>query len=70
MKHTNPNYHKKRLSSSAKLLTMPIILDTNCQNEKLVMYGVCAVDGYSGKIVQFITMPVKNNLEIYEHLFR
>ena len=37
------------------------------ENEKLVMYGVthvCAKDGYSGKVVGFITMPVKNNMEI------
>ena len=43
------------------------------QNEKLVRYGVthiCCVDGYSGKIVGFVTMPVKNNIEIYEHVFR
>ena len=43
------------------------------QNEKLVMFGIthmCAIDGYSGKIVGFISMPVKNNLQIYEHLFR
>ena len=43
------------------------------QNEKLVMFGVthiCAVDGYSGKIVEFVTMPVKNNVEIYAHFFR
>ena len=43
------------------------------QNEKLVMFGVthiCAIDGYSGKIVGFISMPIKNNVEIYTHLFR
>ena len=43
------------------------------QNEKLVMYGVthiCVVDGFSGKIVGFVTMPVKNNIEIYTHFFR
>ena len=43
------------------------------QNEKLVMYGVthvCARDGYSGLIVAFVTMPIKNNLEIYEHILR
>ena len=43
------------------------------QNEKLVMYGVthiCAVDGYSSKIVGFVTMPIKNNLEIYAHLYQ
>ena len=30
---------------------------------------VCARDGHSGKLVEFITMPVKNNFEIYSHLF-
>lgn len=37
------------------------------QNEKMVMFGVthvCAVDGYSGKIVGFVSMPVKNNREV------
>ena len=41
------------------------------QNEELVMFGVthvCAVDGFSGKVVGFITMPVKNNDEVYAHL--
>lgn len=43
------------------------------QNEKLAMFGVthvCAVDGYSGKIVGFATMARKNNALIYEHLYR
>ena len=43
------------------------------QNEKLVMYGavhVCARDGYSGMIVGFCTMPVKNNITIYDNLYR
>jgi len=43
------------------------------QNEKLVMYGVTHVvarDGYSGMIVGFTTMPIKNNLVIYEKLYR
>lgn len=37
------------------------------------MYGithVCAHNGFSGKIVGFITIPVKNNIEIYNCLFR
>ena len=41
------------------------------QNEKLVMFGlthVLAVDGYSGMIVANTTMPIKNNLLIYEHM--
>ncbi|XP_072564078.1 uncharacterized protein [Paramormyrops kingsleyae] len=43
------------------------------QNEKLVMFGathVLAVDGYSSKIVAHSTMPVKNNLVIYEEIYR
>ena len=43
------------------------------QNEKLVMFGVThviAVDGYSNKIVANATMPVKNNLAIYEEVYR
>ncbi len=43
------------------------------QNEKLVMYGithVLAVDGYSRKIVGFITLPVKNAIAIYDLLLR
>ena len=43
------------------------------QNEKMVMYGVthvAAVDGYSGMIMGFVTMPIKNNVEIYSHLYK
>ena len=43
------------------------------QNEILAMYGlteVSACDGYSGKIVAFATMPVKNNVLIYENVYR
>ena len=42
------------------------------QNAKLVMFGIthiCAVDGHSGKIVAFATMPIKNNALIYEHIY-
>ena len=37
------------------------------QNEKLISFGVThvrAVDGYSGMIVGFVTMPIKNNVTI------
>ena len=40
------------------------------QNEKLVMYGVTHVvahDGYSGMITGY---TIKNNLTIYEKMFR
>ena len=54
------------------ILTMLTILFMD-QNEKLAMYGlteVSAFDGYSGKIVAFVTMPVKNNALIYENVYR
>lgn len=43
------------------------------QNEKLVMFGVTSVvarDGFSGKIVGYGVMPVKNNIAIYDLVFR
>lgn len=43
------------------------------QNEKLVMFGavhVLAVDGFSGKIVSWRSMPVKNNFTIYDGVYR
>ena len=77
---TNPGYQHARRTATAKRMN-PIPYHAEYfghklhidQNEKLVMFGVthiCAVDGYSGKIVGFVTMPVKNNVEIYDHLFQ
>lgn len=43
------------------------------QNEKLGMFGVThvlAIDGYSSKIVAQSTMPTKNNLVIYDEVYR
>lgn len=43
------------------------------QNEQLGMFGVThvpAIDRFSSKIVAEVTMPVKNNLVIYEEIFR
>ena len=43
------------------------------QNEKMIMYGVthvCGVDGFSGKIIGFVSMPVKSNEIIYDKLYR
>ena len=42
------------------------------QNEKLKMFEVnhvMARDGYTGMIVTFYTMPVKNNLIIYDEIY-
>ncbi len=41
------------------------------QNEKLIRYGVThvlAIDGYSSKVVSFASMPIKNNLKIYDKI--
>jgi hypothetical protein len=43
------------------------------QNEKLAMFGVThvlAIDGFSSKIVGSKTMAVKNNLLIYDCVYR
>ena len=43
------------------------------QNEKLIMFGVThviAIDGYSRMIVAHLTIPVKNNILIYEQVYR
>ena len=76
----NPSYHVSRQTATARQMNPfhigQITLGTKLhidQNEKCVMYGVthvCDVDGYSGKIVGFITMTVKNNVEINAHLFQ
>ncbi|XP_060745421.1 uncharacterized protein LOC132858892 [Tachysurus vachellii] len=43
------------------------------QNEKLCMFGVThviAIDGFSKKVVGHSTMPIKNNLTIYEEVYK
>ena len=78
LQRVNPGHHQRRVRTHR--LTNPISYSADYfgektlidQNEKLVMFGVthvCAVDGYSGKIVAFTTMPIKNNVIIYEHLY-
>ena len=75
-----PVYHQQRLTRTeratnplpyyAQYFGHKIHMD---QNEKIAMYGVthvCATDGYSGRVVSHALMPVKNNLLIYEHVFR
>ena len=77
----NPSYHQARRTATARQMNpVPYRADYFGhklhidQNEKLVMYGVvthvCAIEGFSGKIVSFLTMPVKNNIEIYTNLYR
>ena len=80
LKRVDPDGYEKRWSDtvdkanpvpySADYFGHKIHMD---QNEKLIRYGVThviAVDGFSGKIVAHTTMPVKNNLIIYENVYR
>lgn len=80
LSRVSPAYQEARRSATAHQ-TNPVPYSADYaghklhvdQNEKLVMYGVThvtAVDGFSGMIVGFITMPVKNNIEIYSNLYR
>ncbi|XP_018927648.2 uncharacterized protein LOC109054865 [Cyprinus carpio] len=75
----NRPYHEMRCSGVRNLNPIPycatytghkLHLD---QNEKLVMFGathVLAIDGYSSKIMAYSCMPVKNNLIIYDEVYR
>ena len=80
LNRVSPVYHDARRTSTARQTNpAPYCADYAGhklhmdQNEKLVMYGVthaAAVDGFSGMIVGFITMPIKNNVEIYSNLYK
>lgn len=79
MEAVAPDAVKTRLSSSshkmnpkaykADYFDQKLHID---QNEKLCMCGVtheCARDGYSGMVVAFVVMLVKNNKVIYDKVF-
>lgn len=80
LKRVNPFHHSRRQNTVQRLIN-PIPYTAAYfgeklhidQNEKLIRYGVthvCAVDGFSGYIVGFISMQVKSNGIIYEKLYR
>ena len=80
LKRITPEYHARR-QANVHRQTNPVPYVANYfgeklhidQNEKLVLFGcthVCAVDGYSGKIVGFAIMARKNNALIYQHLYK
>lgn len=79
LRRVHPGYHQTRQSLTqrqtnptpyfARYFGEKLHID---QNEKLVAYGVthvCAVDGFSGRIMALCSMPIKNNVIIYEHVF-
>lgn len=79
LKRVCPGHHEKRVTRTQSLINPIPYSSYYCgqklhidQNEKLVMFGathVCAIDGHSGMIVGFVTMPLKNNITIYEELY-
>ncbi|XP_065886701.1 uncharacterized protein [Dysidea avara] len=80
LRYVSPVYCRARTNSTARM-TNPTTYRADYfghklhidQNEKNVMFGVthiCAVDGFSWKIVAFSTMPIKNNSVIYDTVYR
>ncbi|KAM6952070.1 uncharacterized protein PEZ65_009234 [Lycodopsis pacificus] len=79
LRNIHPPYHQARCQGARNLNPVPyhagyvghkLHID---QNEKLVMFGVThvlAIDGFSSKIVGQATMPIKNNLTIYDEVYR
>ena len=76
---TAPQNHLARRTNTARLVN-PIPYRADYfghkihydQNEKLVMYGVThviAIDGHSRFIAGHTTMPVKNNIIIYDEVY-
>ena len=80
LQQINPSYQQARRSRANRRFNFILYHASHFgdklhidQNEKLVMYGVthiCARDGFSGKVVGFVSMPVKTNAEIYSNLSR
>ena len=75
-----PGNHRKRQNKSEKQ-TNPILYRADYfghklhldQNEKLVMYvvtPVVAIDGHNRFVVAASTSPIKNNILIYDQIYR
>ncbi|XP_027132667.1 uncharacterized protein LOC113745336, partial [Larimichthys crocea] len=78
LRNINLPYHADRHHRSRNLNPVPYSAEYTGhklhidQNEKLVMFGVThvlSVDGFSSKIISHSTMPVKNNLTIYQEVY-
>ena len=79
LRKVHPGYHSRRLNLTQRQTNpSPYIVQYFGeklhidQNEKLVAFGVthvCAVDGFTGKIMALCSMPIKNNVIVYEHVF-
>jgi len=68
-------HERRRTRTQSQTNPVPYSADYAGQKlhiDQLIMFGVthvCAVDGYSGMIVGFVTMPIKNNVIIYQELY-
>ena len=78
IRRVDPLNHAKRRNCTHRLIN-PIPYRASYFGEKLHMdqnektfcvMHVCAIDGFSGKIVGFISMPIKSNTIIYNELYR
>ena len=73
LQRVNPEYSQARRTSTARHINpVPYRADYFGHKLHVVIFGVthvCGIDGYSGKIVGFISMPIKNCVEIYDHFF-
>ena len=77
---TTPIYHSQRRCGTERLRNpAPYFAEYAGhklhmdQNEKLTEFGLThyfVSDGYSGKIVEAASMAVKNNVVIYDQIFR
>ena len=68
-RQTEANRHINQHTYIAHYFGQKLHID---QNEKNIMFGVLhilAIDGYSGKIVSLVSMPRKNCVTIYNHVF-
>ena len=76
----SPIYHQKRVTNTARLVN-PIPYRADYfghklhmdQNEKLGFYGVthvAAIDGHSKFVTAATTMPIKNNIVIYNDIYK
>ena len=76
----DPNNHRRRQQNIARHINPNPYVATHFghklhvdQNKKLVRYGathVGAIDGFSRFVTAFTTMSLKNNLLIYDNIYR
>lgn len=76
LRHIYPRFHHQRQNETYRQINPPLYradyFGEKMHIDQIDMFGVThigAIDGYSGKIVAFSTMPIKNNITIYETIY-